>query len=350
MSSSKALIVLGMHRSGTSALAGLLDTVGYKFGCEHFAADKDNQKGYFELREIVLSHKALLASLGLTWDSVTPMPLKWHETQEAKVASDQISELLKGYFGNLKTWGIKDPRMCRLLPMWFQIFGHLQTSPYALMIVRNPLEVAASLSRRDGFSTDKGCLLWLRHVLEMEFDSRNTPRSVITYESLLQNWKETLQSAFATMDLEIDLVTKCTEAESFLDPQLRHQNRTAQAVPHSKLSKLAIDGYTALAKCNTLNADAAIEALDKIRLELAEVDEYYCSIIHELEVRALEKSAKLEISDREKLICEAKYAELDQMQLRIQNAENLLDKVYNSKSWKLTHVLRKLSNRNSNQQ
>ena len=112
-----------------------------------------------------------------------------------------LSLLLQDEYSTSPLFVVKDPRISRLLPLWFAVMAELQVAPAIAIAVRNPLEVAASLKARDGFTTTKSLLLWLRHALEAEQHSRHRPRSIVLYDELLREWQGVLAKLGA--DLEI---------------------------------------------------------------------------------------------------------------------------------------------------
>src|SRR5581483_9655837 len=82
-------------------------------------------------------------------------------------------------------WGVKDPRLCRLLPLWRPLLAGLGARPCFILAVRHPAEVAGSLLRRDGLNAGCAAILWLRHVLEAERGSRGAARAIVHYEDLV---------------------------------------------------------------------------------------------------------------------------------------------------------------------
>src|SRR3546814_18367354 len=84
---------------------------------------------------------------------------------------------------------LKDPRICRFLPFWLDACESFGIEPLVVFAWRDPFQVAHSLRNRNQFSRDKGLLLWLRHVLDAERDSRGLPRCFVSYEQLLSDWR-----------------------------------------------------------------------------------------------------------------------------------------------------------------
>src|ERR1700690_93442 len=81
---STALVVLGMHRSGTSALTGMLHHLGVALGSRLMAASPDNPRGYWEHSDIVATHERLMAALGWGWDDIRSLPAGFDRLEEAQ--------------------------------------------------------------------------------------------------------------------------------------------------------------------------------------------------------------------------------------------------------------------------
>ena len=193
MKDNNALIILGMHRSGTSLLTGLLSQVGVKMGRRLYAPQKGvNEKGFWEHEDIVDTHDELLLHLGSQWDDLLPLGKEWWKADVARPFADRLISLVRRDFSNASVWALKDPRMCRLLPLWFPIFASQRVSPAFICMNRNPFEVVASLQKRDGFSREKALVLWLSHSLSAELYSRGQPRIFIDFDQVVQNPAEVL--------------------------------------------------------------------------------------------------------------------------------------------------------------
>ncbi|MHA1539601.1 MAG: glycosyltransferase [Alphaproteobacteria bacterium] len=230
MTKAKAIFILGMHRSGTSALAGLLSSVGVDFSPYLLPAKKDNVTGFWEHKDIVEIHDTLLAALGRSWDDVRPLPEDWVESEPAKQAEKKLINVIHRDFAGSEQhiWGIKEPRACRLLPLWKKIFEQLHVEPHFLIIYRSPLEVAMSLKERDGVIEGKSIFLWIQHNLSAEYETRGFKRCFISYNHLLDHWQNDLEKIKETLDLPINV----PEDQSFLDKSLR-----SHRVPESILSQ-----------------------------------------------------------------------------------------------------------------
>ena len=196
-----AMLVLGMHRSGTSAVAGALRLAGVDLGTDLMAPAADNPRGFFEHAGVVAIHDRLLHALGRAWNDPRPLPAGWLESAAAFTASAELEALLRAEFGASPLWAVKDPRMCRLLPLWWPVLERMGVRPAALFVLRHPDEVAASLAARNDWPPGLSRLLWIQHLLEAEAASRHVPRTVLAYERLLEDAPAALQESFAAVSL-----------------------------------------------------------------------------------------------------------------------------------------------------
>jgi hypothetical protein len=188
---STAVIVLGMHRSGTSALAGTLHHLGVELGERLMGASPDNPRGYWEHREVVAVNHNLMAALGRPWDDIRPLPPGWEKSEAALRAGRELAAILLRDFAGNGCWGLKDPRLCRLLPLWTALFDQLESQPRFILALRHPRDVAASVMARDGLSAARAGVLWLRHTLEAERATRGHRRAIVHYEHLVgsRGWR-----------------------------------------------------------------------------------------------------------------------------------------------------------------
>lgn len=224
MQHNTAVIVLGMHRSGTSALAGMLDILGVQFGKSLLPPAVDNPRGFWEHEAIVDLNDRILAALGSSWDDVRPMPDSWWTDERVTPIRAEIVRILRQDFGSVRLWGLKDPRICKLLPLWYDILDQLGCQACFVLIHRHPLEVAQSLKRRDGFDARKSGLLWLEHNLLSEKWTRGRSRIFASYDQVLGQpeavsvkiSKMIGQSAGVPAPHRVDAV------RDFLAPGLRH--------------------------------------------------------------------------------------------------------------------------------
>ena len=112
------LVILGMHRSGTSMLSRVCNLLGAELGPDIMPPGPDNPSGFWEHRGIVELNDRLLADLGLAWDDPLPLPEGWQSRPETRHTQERLREVLRHDFGNAPLPAVKDPRICRLVPLW----------------------------------------------------------------------------------------------------------------------------------------------------------------------------------------------------------------------------------------
>lgn len=170
------IVVLGMHRSGTSTVAGLLARMGVAVGpAQDLLRGPDNPRGHYESGRLHLACVRRLASAGGDW-----RVLPEHAPPAAIDAFRRDVGALIDEFDTQRPWLLKEPRLCllarELLP--------LLTRPVFVHVVRDPLGVAASLARRDGIAHDEALALWERYTRDAFEASRGWPRIVVDYDAL----------------------------------------------------------------------------------------------------------------------------------------------------------------------
>lgn len=268
----RALLLLGMHRSGTSALARLLDGLGVDFGRGHLPAGPANELGFFEKAQVADANERLLQALGLEGASdPRPLPPRWLGHPACGPIRAELAALLRADFADSPLWGVKDPRICRLAPLWIEVVRELGREPLFVHITRNPLEVADSLAARQGLDPRAAQLLWLRYVLEGERATRGHLRSFVTYEELLADWRGTAQRIGDALALAwpVDPQALSGEAEPALPGRLRHHVRDDQALSDSEgVSRWVATSYRALLGLREGSEPTSLRRLDRVRRNL----------------------------------------------------------------------------------
>jgi len=186
----RCIVVLGMHRSGTSMLAGMLARMGVDFGDDLLPPIEGvNDKGFWEHRRLVELNEWFLSRLGRSWYSPEPLPAGWQCGKDAQLYTKQALSFIKSAFGNSEVFGLKDPRLCLFLPLWQQIFNQLGVAPQYLVISRSPLEIAMSLYRRDRIPPMLG--LYLDRKYRSAISASGIAFSAsLEYSVLLLRWKK----------------------------------------------------------------------------------------------------------------------------------------------------------------
>jgi hypothetical protein len=224
------VVVLGMHRSGTSSAAGTLVRLGAAAPQHLIAPNADNERGYWESRVIVDLNDAILAAGDSDWKDWRKFDLNKIDALEADALRARAKAALAEEFGDVGFAVVKDPRMCRLMPFWGPVFEEAKWSVRALLPIRPPLEVSQSLHCRDGIGPAYACMLWLRHVLDAEAETRDIPRAFLDWPQFLEDGRNTL--AQASEHLGVIWPYWCESAladiDQFVSADLRRQ-RTSEA-------------------------------------------------------------------------------------------------------------------------
>jgi GT2 family glycosyltransferase len=265
------LVVLGMHRSGTSAFTGILDLLGINLGTKLLETQPDNPKGFFENKYVVQANDCILETLGTTWDDTFPLPPDWIEQFEGSQLLLDIRAFLRTDIKEGQLSALKDPRLSRLLPLWLPLFETEGVSPQFALVIRNPLEIADSLARRNNFSGEKSLLLWMQHMADAERYTRHMPRGFVKFESLLDDPQATVDQLFRSVALELPSLPqeRSTELSEFLDRNMRHHKVTEDELD-ARCPNFVANFYRLLCKISELGHTNAtdLEALDEIYLQL----------------------------------------------------------------------------------
>lgn len=220
------ILVLGMHRSGTSMVTRLLNMMGCYFGPESSVGELtiDNPKGFWERPEIFKLNEFILAASAASWQDLRTWNIP--EPQIPDKASQNIKKIILG-LDAFRPWVVKDPRLCLLLPAWL---AHLE-APIAVICHRNPAEIAASLQKRDNMPMPYAIALWEAYTVTMLNASVKLPRVHIRHGELMQKPFATTELLCAHLrDFGVRRIECPSEREirAFIDPRL-HRSRPETA-------------------------------------------------------------------------------------------------------------------------
>lgn len=225
MNSGRIVVVLGMHRSGTSAVTRALPVMGVELG-DHLmpAAEGNNKKGFWEDMDVVAINIELLACLGRDWSTLEPiLDFEWDQPAVDLLRLRAV-QLLRQRLSSTKLYGFKDPRTARLLPFWKSVFTALNVEVGYIVACRHPMSVVNSLEKRDFFSREKCYLLWFEHMLESTLHAIGGSYVMVDYDLLLENPERELARVSDALYLEFSPEGELfAEYKSqFLEQDLRH--------------------------------------------------------------------------------------------------------------------------------
>lgn len=257
------ICVTGMHRTGTSSVAGLLQRHGLWLGDEAdiMPADTYNPDGYFENNRLVEVNDAILSAFDGSWSSPPDFPTGWtHDPrlEEPKEKARAMGDRLDAF----RPWGFKDPRAALTLPFWRSVWGELTV----IVTLRNPLETARSLHRRDGMSLQEGLGLWGAHYRSLLEQTTPDTRTVIEYEGLCDDpvgsAKALLTRLPGLREVDPDL------ARASVRPPLRHFHATVADLEAQGAPPEVVEMYAQLRAEVIHHGRGAGEQLDQVLLSI----------------------------------------------------------------------------------
>lgn len=221
-----AYFILGMHRSGTSALASTIHGLGVTLGDSLLPASEDNPKGYFENKAVQEFNESFLVASGYGWDDVY---FDIHDVAESDYQRLVLSasRILENEFGLYESFAVKDPRICVLLPVWLDACRKLDIKPRIILAHRNPLEIAESLKKRNGMSVKNALALWADHMFKAELYSRGLDRVLVSYDDLLNNFSEATSSLSSFIG---ETKSNALKSDAVIDTSLRHHSVKSKAL------------------------------------------------------------------------------------------------------------------------
>ena len=219
-----AYLVLGMHRSGTSAVTQVLALAGAALPANVMAGDEHNAKGYFEPWKIAILNDGRLRAGGAAWDDIFAFPYRELGPKEERSWLNRAEALVEEEYGATAWPLLKDPRITVLMPFWRTVLADLEIGARCVIPVRHPLAVAGSLARRNGFAPEKSVLLWSAYMMAAEAYTRDLPRAFVSYDGLLGDWRGQVARIEVAHGAPLpNLTAKAGKSiDRFLTPELRH--------------------------------------------------------------------------------------------------------------------------------
>jgi hypothetical protein len=234
------VVVLGMHRSGTSLCSHILSALGVDMA-DDIGASRGNDKGHWERWEIVEFHDRILALLDRAYYGAFhdfPLPAAWWADPRIGSIRREIMTFLEGRMTK-QLFGFKDPRTLRLFPLWYQIFDDLKLIPKIVYCIRNPTEVARSLNVRDRLDTELGEYRWLVYLADFFRYTKNYEICTLEYEKWFENPRANYDRLKNFLNLrwhqgagDLDLMLS-----AIVDPSLRHDS-SEHRIPNQPIVRL----------------------------------------------------------------------------------------------------------------
>lgn len=218
------VVVLGMHRSGTSAVTRALSLLGLRTAGEHdlMPPAAHNERGFWESSSLSSLNDHVLEAFGGSWSCPPELEPGWADGALAAALHPAAAATFARAHGPDDGWVWKDPRTCLTFSFWTHVFT---TPPVVVLPYRNPLEVWRSLERRDGLAKAHSLALWERHVRAALLAADGRPTLVTGYDRLLDDpdgWADGAAGFLTRHGLDADAAPAIAPLRAFLEPSLRH--------------------------------------------------------------------------------------------------------------------------------
>lgn len=271
----QAVLIAGMHRSGTSAVTRVLNLLGAALPAELVGSFAGNELGHWEPAALPALHDRMLKDAGANVNSVTGFDRAWFDSPAAERAVDAVADYLESTFPDAPLFALKDPRMALFVPVWRRALQRLGIEPLFVLPFRAPREVAASLARRQlavfpdsVWPPTRGELVWLSYVLEAERETRGARRAFVRFDALLEDWRA--ETARIGRQLEVGWPRSAehaaAEVEAYLSREHKHENSdVAAATPLAGRVMALLEACVADPDAGGEAFDAAAQELDRAR-------------------------------------------------------------------------------------
>lgn len=255
LSHKNIFVILGVARSGTSAIARGLKTLGIDLGDKmNLNGNKWNAKGFWEDTDIVYNiNGQIFKTLNFPSYGIQVLEQNLQTSEQLSHIKHSAIQLLSQRFMMTDYWGFKDPSTAKLLAFWQSIFNELNIQDNYVIALRNPLASAQSYKKLTGTEIEIGLLLWLMHLLPAVNDTHNKNRVMVSYDLLMQNPIKQLNRIHRALHLILPINTAEMDAYThhFLDKKLHRHEYTLEDLkthPATKVAPLCLQTYELLMK------------------------------------------------------------------------------------------------------
>ena len=218
----RIVVVLGMHRSGTSSITRALEVMGVSLGDKLIPPMQDNEKGFWEDAELLSLNDSMLSAIGSAWHHFAPVTRHDVEKLRKEGYFLRAVKLLRQKVRHTPIFGFKDPRLAKLYPFWKEVLAHCKYQVSHVLVIRNPLSVADSLVKRNNFPAEKCYLMWLEHVVVSWIETSGNTRTLVDFDRLIESPERELIRMAKSFGLGINSDELEKYRGEFLDENMRH--------------------------------------------------------------------------------------------------------------------------------
>lgn len=301
----RIIVVLGMHRSGTSAITRGLKVLGIDLGTNFWPAGPDNERGFWESVEITSFNESLLKKIDSTMERIGPLDPDLLQSDLLSSERALAINILKSKLVENSIFGFKDPRVTILLPFWQSVFKELDLDDSYVFAVRNPLNIAESLLKRNAILLENSMLLWYKHIYSGLMHTQDKQRVFVNYDYMLDNPNIQLERVSKALSLPLPKSYQKELKEyskNFLSTSLRHHKFSRKdLIDNKNIPVFMTELYFLLDK---LSKDEMDSGSPEFKKKWTEFEGDYCDYLPLLTiVDGLEKKQdiiKNEINDSQK--------------------------------------------------
>ena len=223
------VVVLGMHRSGTSLLAGVLSILGVDFGNKLLPPREFNPKGFFEHVNILNANIDLLKHLGVDREGwLSELRDDWHQDSEIINFKNKIKKIIQEDFSESDIFGFKDPRISILLPIYVEILEELGIRAVFAIADRQDFEVALSLEKRANLSLIQGLRSTAYFKRNIEVYLKDQVSVKVNFDQLINDPVYTVEKTIQKLGIPVSLNDRNLGLlKEFIDPGLKHHTVTS---------------------------------------------------------------------------------------------------------------------------
>ncbi len=276
---STGIFILNVARSGSSVLAGVLDKLGVYGGSDLVKPNIFNPKGFYESEDIINIHGAI----GRVWDKLDPSrtnlmgpPENWHTSGEIAEVKNKLRNLLKISYLTKELWYLKEPMLMRLLPLYYDLQEELGFDIKVCFMYRHPLEVAYSMHDYNRQDINANVFSWIKYNLEAEIASRKSLRTFIGFDSILSDWRSSVNKMKKSLNINIQL-TNDVHAGLLVNPIYRDYTVTDfEDISNETLAEFASKIFGALQSFENESSEggiaSAVKTFDEVNAKVLEVE------------------------------------------------------------------------------
>ncbi len=329
--------IAGMHRSGTSMFARLLNVCGVYLGEESqlIPPAEDNPEGFWEHAEFRAVNETILVSFGGDWDLPPTLADGWEKSGHLNALRPRVNALINR-FSSQRVWGWKDPRNSLTLPYWKSFFPGLKI----IVCLRNPYDIHQSLARRGYLSSAFSYNLWLTYHLQLLNALEPGSYLVTHFESYFHDPQSELRRVLDYLGMEAAEKT-IEEARQTISSSLRHNRGTIADLLATQAPAELLKIYKELCYMAGHVYDLSVSDEERVALENLAPDREMSTNDYQNAIAFLKHELHMKEGQIQK-ISEISKGEIERLNGEIERLKTELADIYQSRSWQFVKILQSI--------